>query len=209
MLNSMQIDVLSEMVNVYIGMGASYLSEMARQRVLLTVPEIQVLEFSQGDEFSGIISSVFPGHIISSSMAFGQVFKGKAFLIFPTEQAKLLVNACLGENPVLEDGRENTEFIDTDFDVLKEISNVILNAIIGGFGNFLDIKLEYSLPDIEMIYVSQIGQQLLLKDSLYILILHTNFMLDETKIKGVIMIALSMSSIYCLEKKINELLEDY
>ncbi len=44
-------------------------------------------------------------------------------------------------------------FADTDFDVLKEIANIILNAILGELGNTLEVKMEYSLPEIELLYV--------------------------------------------------------
>ncbi|PKM78776.1 MAG: chemotaxis protein CheC [Firmicutes bacterium HGW-Firmicutes-15] len=209
MLNSMQKDVLTEMINVYVGRAAGLLSEMVNQRIILSVPKIELITVSSADESSKHFPPIFtPGHIISSSMRFGQSFEGKAFLIFPAEQAKLLVNACLGEDLLVQVDKETLDFIDTDFDVLKEISNVILNAVIGEFGNFLDTKLEYSLPDIELIYVSESEQKILLKENTYILILHTAFWLAETQVKGVIMIALSMNSVTWLIEKIDTLLED-
>ncbi len=209
MLNPMQKDVLTEMINVYVGRAAGLLSEMVNQRVILSVPQIELIAVSPQDQSSQQFPPIFsPGHIISSSMRFGHSFEGKAYLIFPAEQAKLLVNACLGEDLVLQDNNDVLGFIDTDFDVLKEISNVILNAVIGEFGNFLDTKLEYSLPDIELIYVAESEQKLLLKNNTYILILHTAFLLAETHLKGVIMIALSMNSVTWLIEKIDTLLED-
>ena len=209
MLNAIQKDVLTEMINVYIGKATSLLSEMVNQRVLLSVPEVELITLSNMDPLNNQFSSVFPpGHIISSSIRFGQRFEGKAFMVFPIEQAKLLVNACLGEEIVVQEDEALLEFIDTDFDVLKEISNIILNAIIGEFGNFLDTKLEYSLPDIEIVFVSEANQQFLLKDSIYLLILHTTFVLAETPVKGCIVMALSMNSVSWLIEKINALLED-
>lgn len=209
MLSPMQRDVLTEMVNVYVGQAASFLSEMVNQKVLLSVPEVELINVGEVEnpEYS---LPAFPlaGHIISSSMRFGHDFKGKAFLVFPAEEAKLLVNACTGEDNNPEQNQTFTDFLDTDFDVLKEISNVILNAIVGEFGNFLDTKLEYSLPDIELLFVSAPEQKSILEKDIYILLLYTTFLLAETKIKGVIMIALSMNSVSWLISKIDELLED-
>jgi len=208
MLNPMQKDVLTELINVYIGKAANLLSEMVNQRILLTVPEIDLLSISPADQSSNHFPSIFtPGHIISSSMRFGEGFNGKAYLVFPAEQAKLLVNACLGEDIDGQDPEGISGFIDTDFDVLKEISNVILNAIIGEFSNFLGAKLEYSLPEIEVIYVSESEQKPLIKNSTYILVLFTSFLLAETQVKGVIMIALSMNSVAWLIENVNALLE--
>lgn len=101
---------------------------------------------------------------------------------------------------------ENFRLMDTDLDVLKEVSNVLLNAIIGEFGNFLELKLEYVLPDIELIHGTHSDPEILLQNEVYVLVLHTSFLLAETDVKGIIIIALSMSSISILLDKIDALL---
>ncbi|HHW60590.1 MAG TPA: chemotaxis protein CheC [Syntrophomonadaceae bacterium] len=208
MLNPMQKDALTEIINVYIGKAASMLSEMVNQRVILSVPEVELIAFTQDGQPSKQLPPIFSsGHIISSSIRFGQTLKGKAFLIFPADQAKLLVNVCLGEEPVIQESEELVAFIDTDFDVLKEISNVILNAIIGELSNFMDTRVHYSLPDIELIYVSESEGTILLKENTYLLLLHTTFLLSETPVNGFILIALSMNSVSWLLEKIDALLE--
>lgn len=208
MLNPMQKDALTEIINVYIGKAASLLSEMVNQRIILSVPEIELITVTQEEQPSEQLPPIFsPGHIISSSIGFGQKLQGKAFLIFPADQAKLLVNVCLGEDATVSENEDLLEFIDTDLDVLKEISNVILNAIIGELSNFMDTRVEYSLPDIELIYISESESKIILKDSTYILLLHTTFILSETQVKGFILIALSMNSVTWLLEKIDALLE--
>ncbi len=47
MLNPMQKDALTEIINVYIGKAASMLSEMVNQRVILSVPEVELIAFTQ------------------------------------------------------------------------------------------------------------------------------------------------------------------
>lgn len=207
LINAMQKDVLTEMMNIYIGQAANLLSEMVNQRIVLSVPEVELIDVKNMDHTKHLPSIFSPGHIISSSIAFGQKLQGKAFLMFPAEQAKLLVNACLGEDAVKPDNQNFLGFIDTDFDVLKEISNVILNAIIGELSNFLETRVDYSLPDIELIHISESQGKILLRDSTYILLLHTHFLLAETQVKGVILIALSMNSVNWLLDKIDAMLE--
>lgn len=208
LINSMQKDVLTEMINIYIGQAANLLSEMVNQRIILSVPEVDLIDLTQSNQTNNLLPPIFsPGHIISSSIGFKQKLQGKAFLLFPAEQAKLLVNACLGEDVIEPNNDELLEFIDTDFDVLKEISNVILNAIIGELSNFLDTRVEYSLPDIELIHISETESKILFKNSTYILLLHTTFLLSETQVRGVILIALSMKSVTWLLEKIDALLE--
>ena len=208
MLSLMQKDILTELVNVYIGQAANLLSEMVNQKILLTIPQIMLITVSELDFSEYKYLSVFSsGHVVSSSMSFGREFQGKAFLVFPTEQAKLLVTACTGEITFPLASENVDHLVDNDLDILREIGNLIINAIIGEFGNLLDIRVEYSLPEIELISFSE-TQKILLQNDIYILVLHTTFTLSETQITGAVLIALSLNSVSLILEKINELSED-
>lgn len=207
LLNELQKDLLTELVNVYIGQAASILSEMVDQKIDLSIPQVELVSTNEVDSSDPRFNIFFhEGHIITSSLKFGHDFSGKAILMFPADQAKLLVNTCLGE---LTSGNTDAKsLLDTDLDVLKEISNVILNAIIGEFGNFLKIRLEYALPEIELISISNKDKVMFLQNEVHILILQTSFLLADANLKGAIVIALSMDSISSLIDKIDALLED-
>lgn len=208
MLSLMQKDILTELVNVYIGQAASLLSEMVSQKIELTVPQISLITVSKLDfseyKYLAIFSS---GHVVSSSMSFSHEFQGKAFLVFPPDQAKLLLTACTGEITSPEESENIFRLVDTDLDILREIGNLIINAIIGEFGNLLNIRIEYSLPEIELISFSE-TQNILLENDIFILVLHTSFTLSKARITGAILIALSLNSVSLLLEKINELSED-
>lgn len=208
MMNEMQKDLLKEYVNVFIGQAASMLSEMANQRVLLTVPEVEIINMSEEDAAEG--RALFKhGHIVSSSMKFGHDFSGRALLIFPAQKAKLLVDACMGmETAISDESAEDGhyELIDTDFDVLKEISNVILNAIIGEFSNLIGTTVEFSVPDVELVFVSENEQKMYLKNNVYMLMLYTSFLLADAKVDGVVIVALGMNSLNMLMGKVDEVL---
>lgn len=208
MLNPLQRDALTELVNVYVGYAASLLSEMVGLRIILSVPRVELIS-ETGLEGEEILPKIFsPGHIVSSHVEFGQDFQGKAFLVFPVQQAKLLVNACMGEELPLGGGDEDSlRFLDTDFDVLKEISNLILNAIVGEFGNLLQTRVMLTVPEVELVDVTESAQRVFLQDRVYILVLHTDFTVAEIEAHGVIMIALNLNSVSHLLKKIDSLLE--
>ncbi|OJV66836.1 MAG: chemotaxis protein CheC [Clostridiales bacterium 38-18] len=206
MLDEMQRDLLKEYVNVFIGQAASMLSEMANQRVLLTVPEVDIINMS--DDTMDLARPLFNhGHIISSSMKFGNDFSGRALLIFPAQKAKLLVDACMGME-MSDYAEESYELIDTDFDVLKEISNVILNSVIGEFSNLIGTTVEFSIPDIEVLFVSQDEQKMYLKNDVYMMMLYTSFELAEAQVEGVIIVALGLTSLNKLLDKISEEIGD-
>jgi len=209
MLSLMQKDVLTELVNTYIAEAASSLSDMVNEKVILNIPEVELITLSEFEQLNNMgIDLIHSGHIVTSSIRFGHQFTGTAFLIFSADQAKALINACIGEQILLEDSTDEIALFDTDFDVLKEISNIILNAVIGEFGNLLNLKLEYSLPEIELISVANSEKEIVSQSEMYILVLHTSFLLSETEIKGNIFIAFSMTSVTILLEKIDELLGD-
>lgn len=209
MLSLMQKDILKELVNTYIGQAASLLSEMVRQKIDLRIPSVDLVN-TRDTPIDRYLSSALMDttHVISSSIKFGYDFTGKAYLLFPAEQAKVIVNACIGEEMGAADENAPFALADTDFDVLREISNVILNAIIGEFSNLLETKLEYSLPEIELVYVSDPEYKMLPQSDYYILVLHTDFLLSEAQVNGVVVVMLGMNSVTLLLEKINQMLGD-
>ena len=149
---------------------------------------------------------IFEAPLPSAFMKFGRDFSGRALLIFPASKAKLLVDACLGEIDSDDLQPDSSQLADTDFDVLKEISNVILNCVIGEFGNLLGVKLDFTLPDVEVVFVSEAEQQLYLKNSVHILMFYTAFTLEKAKLDGVILMVLGMNSLNMLLSKIDNIL---
>lgn len=203
-MTELQKDLLKEYVNVFIGQAASMLSDMANQRVLLSVPEVEIINMS--DEKKELERPLFThGHIVSSSMKFGHEFSGRALLIFPAQKAKLLVDACMGiETTSFEES--SFDLIDTDFDVLKEISNVILNSVIGEFSNLIGTTVEFSIPDVEVVFVSEDEQKMYLKNNVYMMMLYTSFELAKAQVEGVVIVALGLNSLNKLLGKIDEVL---
>lgn len=211
MLNELQKDLLSELVNVYVGQAASILSEMVNQKIDLSIPNVELLSTNDFHAANRTINLLLDKeHLITFSLKFGHEFTGRAMLMFPAHEAKILVNTCLGE-VITEEDLRSKKLLDTDLDVLTEISNVILNAIIGEFGNLLGLRLEYSLPNVELISVTSnnsSSQPPLLENEVHILILETVFLFSEANIKGAVLIALSLNSVNALLEAMDKLLED-
>lgn len=204
MLSELQKDLLGEILNTNLGVAASLLSEMVNQKVILSLPS---LDLKKGNEIDlkplRMENSEFSTSVLCS-MRFGNDFSGNAYIVFPADKAKYLVNACLDEEEA-EDyyGKLTVQ----DLDVIKEISNIIFNAVIGGFGNLLDVKLEYSLPQIEMTVVDAMDTGLLPED-MHFLSMFNSFYLPRSQVRGMIFIALSVNSENMLINKINEMLVD-
>jgi len=211
MIDSMKKDILKEYINVFIGQAASLLSEMVNRRINLSVPNLNIvennLEFCDREENQDLCEAL-QGHVMSTSIGFSEEFSGNAQLVFPTEKVKKLVSICMGEE--FEDIEENQDqdFIDTDYDVVREIGNVILNAVVGGLSNLLGLKLKYSLPKINIFSDTKdmIGKAT--KDQSVLLLLHMTFEVADTNIKGIIINVLSIESMNYLDEKLEEMWAD-
>ncbi|MFZ5974842.1 MAG: chemotaxis protein CheC [Bacillota bacterium] len=205
MLTPMQKDALAEILNVNMGLSASLLSEMVNQKIILSVP---VVELKQGAQLNA--ASLKKEDLLGTDksvmtlVTFGKKFNGNALVIFPQEKANILANACLGNDPAygFEESLSNE-----DADVIKEICNVILNAIVGEFGNLLDVRLEYTAFDMDFSIDSLDERRIIPPDS-HVLVLYTSFFLTMSQVRGMILIVLSASSFDMLINKIDDMLRD-
>lgn len=212
MLSPLQQDALKEFMNIYIGQAASLLGEMVNEKINLTIPQVQLISLLNTNDSGHFLPLFLKGHVISSSIRFGTQFSGKARLVFPVDKTKLLVSLCMGEDNH-EEISIPSKLTDTDFDAIKEIGNIILNAILGGLGNLMKTKLEYSLPEIELLFFPEDHNQSTMSSiqfpqESYVLVILNTFHFDKTHIEGAVLVVLSINSVSLLMEKINEILEE-
>ena len=113
---------------------------------------------------------------------------------------------CLQEERAQDDG---LEFNDIDFDVIREMGNIILNCIMGETGNFLNIEFKYSLPEVKIFKRSELKNSIHKNQNGYMLILSISFIIDHTEIEGAIIVDLTLDSMKDLLLKVNQLEEEY
>ncbi|MDP4132686.1 MAG: chemotaxis protein CheC [Bacillota bacterium] len=208
MLTPMQKDVLVELFNIHVGASANLLSVMVNQKIILSIPEVELLSGSELNMFSFEQAGIFEsGEAVMSNVKFGGEFKGSAYIMFPAAKAKALVSACLREDLSTEVS-ENGNLTFEELDVIKEICNVTLNSVIGEFGNLIDEKIEFTTPNVEFNLVSSMTPEIIKGKNKYILVLLTSFFIESISVKGVILISLDDSSVKIIINKINELLEE-
>jgi chemotaxis protein CheC len=204
MLTPLQKDALTEILNIQLGRSSSLLSEMVGQKIILSVPEV---DLKNGSELSSSalkrVGLFDASKFVMTSVAFGKEFQGNALIVFPQDKATVLVKACLGD----EMTDESAGLSNIDADVIKEISNIILNSIVGEFGNLLDRKLEYTCFELSYSLDELDNHKIIPVDSL-VLMLYTSFLLTKSRIKGVIFIALSSSSFDMLLDRVNLMLKE-
>ena len=147
--NDLKYDILTEMFNIGVGRAASMLSEIIQKTIQLSVPKIEIINLNDEKvELMDCLPKVLDGTLMVSSISFEEKLTGKANLIFPAKKMRTFINLCL--NKADGDDSIDLNFTDIDFDVIKEIGNIILNCIIGEIGNRLDVQFDYTLPEVQV-----------------------------------------------------------
>ncbi|WP_055665556.1 chemotaxis protein CheC [Desnuesiella massiliensis] len=200
----LRYDILKELFNISVGKAASMLSEIINKKILLDVPNIEIADSKEGDfKLDNYLPKVLDGALMVSSISFKENLTGEANLIFPAEKMRTFINLC--SNQEGEDSYQDVNFTDIDFDIVKEIGNIILNSLIGEISNYLDINLDYSLPEVKVFDKIDFKNDVTNRDYLHILLLYITFNIDDTEIEGAIIISLTLTSLNELLKKIDKI----
>lgn len=199
-------DILKEIFNISVGKAASILSEIMNKKIVLDVPNLEIIN-SKTDELrlENYSPKILNGTLMVSSISFQEELTGQANLIFPAEKMRNFINICLNTDE--KEDLYDIDFTDIDFDVIKEIGNIILNCIIGEIGNYLNINLKYTLPEVKIFDKIDFNKDIFNEEYKYILMLYITFKIDNTRIEGGILIDLTIKSLKKLLAKI-AVLED-
>jgi chemotaxis protein CheC len=138
-LNELELDALTELVNLGVSNAALSLREMVRGEVLLSVPEVSIVT---RDEAVSILGHTASRRLVAVQQHFEGDINGRALLIFPEAKSLELVRAVVGGTPSLED------VVELEHEALAETGNVLLNGCLGTIANGLQRNLRISLPEV-------------------------------------------------------------
>jgi len=138
-LSELELDALTELVNLGVSRAAANLALMVREEVVLTVPQVALLSRSDAIRTLGERASK---SLVAVHQTFEGEIVGRALLIFPEAQSLELVRAVAGGELSLE------EIIELEQEALAETGNVILNGCLSTFANALESKFRISLPEV-------------------------------------------------------------
>ncbi len=203
-LTDLQLDSLTEIINIGMGKAADSLSQMLSEEIDLSVPEILFFNLKEASSF---LNNNAKRNFSGVTQHFDGVINGDALLLFPEEKSLDLVRLLLKDSAPLED------FTELEQEALCEIGNIILNAGLSSLSNFLKTELGGTIP------VYQYGDSYnilstseTLKDDLSnILFIHVDFGIKKKDINGYIVFVLTVDSIKSLtdsiDSYINKLLQ--
>lgn len=187
-LTEQQTDALGEFINIAFSRTASSLSEITGHRVLLDVPQVEIYTIK---DVAQNLARFLPGDVASIHQPFDGAIAGDAFLILNYDGAVRLTG-------LLADGNGNQATLDeSSREVLTEVGNILLNACLGMFGNVLQVKVSFSVPNLHLESLAELLDSLGKEHSglNYAIVVYTSFHIRESAVKGYLVMVLSLVSL--------------
>lgn len=199
-LNELQLDALGEIFNIGVGRAASSLSLIVNDEVLLSAPNVVLVEREQASQ---LLAGAELQQFSAVSQNFSGPFDAQALLIFPESNALEIVRLMVGPHMSIE---ELSEF---EQEAMCEIGNIILNACMSSLADIFHIRIEGTLPEHRfgdsgsLPILDSLGEH-----SQLILLLQVDMTISQQQIRGHILFLLSVGSLdallSCLQNYLKE-----
>jgi chemotaxis protein CheC len=187
-LTTLQRDALTELINIGYGRAAGALSELTGYRISLEVPRVSIHPIA---EMARQLSRVISGEVASVNQMFNGPISGNALLLLDEHSAKML-------SELLTDERSSTPGFDSSArEIITEVGNILLNALLGVFGNLLQVQVSFSVPRLRVESVQGVMESITIgSDELnYALLIHTRFQLRASNVTGYLVMILGITSL--------------
>jgi chemotaxis protein CheC len=198
-LDELELDALTELVNIGVSRAATNLREMVGEQVFLSVPQIALVSRQRAVQ---ILVEREDAKLVAVHQVFEGDITGRALLIFPETKSLELVRAVTGGELPLED------IIELEQEALAETGNIILNGCLSTIANMLERNLKMSLPEILR------GDSRALfnlapppEPGDVVMFLYINFAVRQGDIQGYIAMLLDMPSLAAMKILLREFIE--
>ncbi len=184
-LTEQQADSLTELVNIAYGRAAAALSQMTSDRVLLSVPNVMLV---QPEEIESIMGGSFASRVTCVNQVFTGPIAGKATLLLDERAARVLTELIsqLPDTPSDEDIRETT----------TEVGNILINSCLGVFGNLLRYQVGFTVPNVEIKSAAEMVRSFAVDSRTldYTIFVHTKWELKNSNVVGYLAMMLGVAS---------------
>ena len=199
LLSELQLDALTELVNLGVSKAAANLREMVGAQVHLSVPTVELV--TRGRAIA-ILAERESNNLVAVHQVFEGDIGGRALLIFPETKSLELVRAITGGDLPLED------IIELEQEALAETGNVLLNSCLATIANMLHRSLKMSLPEVlrgNAATFFSVAPQPEAGD--VVMFLYITFAVRERDISGYIAMIMDMPSLTALTHLLDEFIE--
>ena len=201
-------DILQEVMNIAFGQASAELAEVIDIFVILSVPDIQVLEGKDLPEYlcrelnsNGTVNIVEQGFL-------GK-FTGQALLIFPSGAEKDLLTLFNQDQEYIQNDS------DVDMDTLEqetviEVGNILIGACIGKIAELLADVVTYDPPRLMArdLCLEDCNQSPVAADS-FVISIRTVFRFEQQNVEGYLFLITNQKSIDWLKKALLAFLESF
>ena len=190
-----QRDALTELINIGYGRAAGALSELTANRITLEVPKIAMHPI---DHIAPQLARMVAGEVASVNQVFSGPISGNALLLLD-EKAAVMLSELLTDDPAASGA-----FDSGAREIITEVGNILLNALLGVFGNLLQVQISFAGPRLRVDSIDSVLQSITVQDEelQYALMIHTRFHLRASNVTGYLIIILGITS---LDRMLNEL----
>ncbi|HUN72669.1 MAG TPA: chemotaxis protein CheX [Steroidobacteraceae bacterium] len=196
-LTELQLDALTELVNLGVSSAATNLSELVREEVVLSVPQAVVVTREQA---IANLREHDAKRLVGIHQDFEGDIRGRALLIFPEARSMELIRALVGVELSLDD------IIELEQEALAETGNILLNGCLSTMANSLQRSLKISLPEV----IHGEGSDFFRHHSAAherVLFIYINFLVKQRDIQGFLAMILDLPSLVMLQKLLDAYIE--
>jgi chemotaxis protein CheC len=198
-LSELELDALTELVNLGVSNAATSLRDLVREEVSLSVPKVAVVT---REEAIANLGEREAKRLVAVHQDFEGEIRGRALLIFPESKSLELVRAIVGSELTVED------IMELEQEALAETGNILLNSCLGTIANNLERSLRISLPEV----IHGEGAELFAppqddRPGDQVLFIFINFAVRRRDIKGYIAMLLDLPSLATLKELLRLLIE--
>ena len=188
-LTAEETDSLTELLNIGYGRAAGALSALTGYRIMLEVPQVGIHEI---DAIGPALQCAIKADAVTVEQRFSGLVTGSALVMLDQPSALTLVH-------LLDEGADPLEKFDAHAnETITEVGNIVLNASLGAFANFLKIRMEFQVPLLRVDTAENIIASIV-TDSIerpwHGLMIHTRFTIKTTNVTGYMVIVLGTSSL--------------
>lgn len=194
-LDELELDALTELVNIGVSRAAVSLGAMAKEEVRLTVPALSIVRPEQAAE---MIGGARAGKLVVVEQSFNGDVSGRALLIFAEANSFELVRAVTG------DEISSDQIAELAPEALCETGNVVLQACLSTIANLLRRHLTIAVPQLirgrahELFPSSSAG---------VVLFVYINFVLRGRRVRGYIALLLDIPSMSALKGLVGDFIK--
>jgi chemotaxis protein CheC len=169
-------DAFKEIFNIGMGRAANALSKLVYEKIKLSVPRLEVLPRAALEE---TVRENFSDDLALVRQDFSGGAKGIAFLLMSKESGMRLVSALVSDGD-----RSGPEVSEADRELLVEVGNILINALVGSMGNTLGLSFDLERAKCEVGRMAEVVGQFDNHVADYVLLVETLFLMPGRHIGG-------------------------